>query len=84
MEITSISSKGQVVIPQKVRKKLDLREGEKFIVIGKDNMIVLKKIEAPSFEGFDKLIKETQKFAKKKRITPSHLEEAIKKSRNKR
>ena len=81
MEITSISSRGQVVIPQNIRKKLSLKEGEKFIVIGKNNVILLRKIETPSFNGFEKLIEKTQKFARKKRLTPSDLDEAIKRLR---
>ncbi|MEK6878179.1 MAG: AbrB/MazE/SpoVT family DNA-binding domain-containing protein [Nanoarchaeota archaeon] len=83
MEITSISSRGQVVIPQKVRKKLELKEGEKFIVIGKNNVIVLKKIEMPSFDNFNQLLKETQKFAEKKGVTSSNLNESIKRTRKK-
>ena len=83
MEITSISSRGQVVIPQKVRKKLELKEGEKLIVIGKNNVIVLKKIEMPSFDNFNQLLKETQKFAEKKGVTSSNLNESIKRTRKK-
>jgi len=64
MEITSISTRGQVVIPQEIRKKLSIQEGEKFIVIGEDDTILLKKIEAPSFKGFEKLIKRTREFGK--------------------
>lgn len=45
MELTKLSSKGQVVIPGSVRKKLELSEGEVLAVSSKDNMIVLKKIE---------------------------------------
>ncbi len=44
-EITRISSKGQVVVPLSLRKKMKIREGEFFIVSEKDNLIVLKKIE---------------------------------------
>lgn len=45
IEITRLSSKGQVVIPGNIREKLELSEGEVLAVSAQDNMIVLKKIE---------------------------------------
>ena len=83
LEITSLSSRGQIVIPQDVRDKLHLHIGEKFIVIGEGDTIVLKKIEVPSFKGFDKLLKKTREFAKKKRIKPKDVTQAIKRVRSK-
>ncbi|MDO8741084.1 MAG: AbrB/MazE/SpoVT family DNA-binding domain-containing protein [Candidatus Woesearchaeota archaeon] len=83
IEITSVSSRGQVVIPQSLRDKLKIHEGEKFIVIGEDNTIVLKKLEMPSFNGIDKLLKKTREFAKKKGVKETDVEEAIREVRKK-
>ena len=83
IEITSISSRGQVVIPQGLRNKMRIQEGEKFVIIGENNAIILKKLEMSSFGGIDKLLKKTRDFVKKKRIKESNLEEAIKKTRKK-
>ena len=41
LEITSMSSRGQVVIPLDMRE--GIKEGDKLIVIRKDNEIILKK-----------------------------------------
>ena len=41
---TTISSKGQIVIPNKVRKKLDIRDGNVFAITEKKGLIVLKKL----------------------------------------
>ena len=41
IDTTKMSSRGQVVIPLEMRK--DIKEGERLIVIRKDNEIVLKK-----------------------------------------
>jgi AbrB family looped-hinge helix DNA binding protein len=41
---TTISSKGQIVIPSKVRKKLDIKDGNVFAIAEKKGLIVLKKI----------------------------------------
>jgi len=81
MEITSLSSKGQVVIPQEIREKLHLALGEKFIVFGERDTIILKKIEEPSFKEFKKLLKKTREFAKKQKLTPRDVEKAIKATR---
>ena len=83
IEITSVSSRGQIVIPQSLRNKMKIHEGEKFVVIGEDNTIVLKKLEMPSFSGVDKLLKKTREFAKKKGLKESDVEEAVKQTRKK-
>ena len=77
LEVTSMSSRGQIVIPQDVRERLHLHEGEKFIVIGEGDAIVLKKLEMPSFKGFDKLLKRTREFAKRKGLKPIDVGKAI-------
>jgi AbrB family looped-hinge helix DNA binding protein len=81
IEITSMSSRGQIVIPFSIREQLGLQEGEKFIVIGEDDMVVLKKIAVPSFENMDKLLKKTQQLAREKGLTPKDLNNAIKRVR---
>jgi len=78
IEITSMSSRGQIVIPQILRNRMKIHEGEKFVVIGGNNTIILKRLEMPSFSGVDKLLKKTGEFAKKKGIKKSDVEEAIK------
>ena len=41
IDTTKMSSRGQIVIPIEMRK--DINEGEKLIIIKKDNEIILKK-----------------------------------------
>ena len=43
MDVTKLSTKGQIVIPEEVRKDIDV--GTAFIVTKKDDLIILKKIE---------------------------------------
>ncbi|MEK6933282.1 MAG: AbrB/MazE/SpoVT family DNA-binding domain-containing protein [Nanoarchaeota archaeon] len=83
IEVTSVSSRGQVVIPQNLRNKLKIREGEKFVVIGENNTIVLRKLEMPSFKGFDKLLAKTREFAKKNELKEADIEQAINDARKK-
>ena len=44
IEITKMTSKGQVVIPQDMRIRKKMKEGEKFIVYDSDDSIVLKRV----------------------------------------
>ncbi len=81
VETTSMSSRGQVVIPLDIRENLGLKEGEKFIVVGEDDTIVLKKIGMPSFKNFDKILKKTQRFAKDRVITKADVKGAIERAR---
>ena len=41
MDTVVVSSKYQIVIPQDVRKKIDLKPGQKIVVIEKDGVIHL-------------------------------------------
>lgn len=81
LEITSMSSRGQVVIPLDIREQLGLKEGEKFVVIGEDDTVVLKRLEMPSFKGFDALLKRTRALAKEKGITPRDVDGAVERVR---
>lgn len=61
---TKMSSKGQVVIPGDIRKRLNLTEGTQFIVTGKDDVVILKAISEPSPNEFETLIQEARAQAK--------------------
>ncbi|MCW3999144.1 MAG: AbrB/MazE/SpoVT family DNA-binding domain-containing protein [Candidatus Bathyarchaeota archaeon] len=47
---TTISSKGQVVIPSNVRKAANLKKGEKILAIAIDDTVILKKIVDKNFQ----------------------------------
>ena len=52
MEITKISSKGQIVIPQKIRNQLNIGEGSVMAIDTTNKMIVLKKIDVDLVKQF--------------------------------
>lgn len=80
---TRLSSKGQVVIPEEVRKSLGLKEGVQFVVIGRGDAVILKTISEPSVEQFEELLNEAQKQAKKAGMKKSDIQKAIEKARKK-
>jgi AbrB family looped-hinge helix DNA binding protein len=47
---TRVSSKGQVVIPEAVKKAAKIREGEDLLVVAIGDTIVMKKLSAVTFE----------------------------------
>ena len=58
INITKMSSKGQIVIPQSMRE--GITEGEEFVIIRDENRIILKIAK-----DFEENIKEDLEFAKR-------------------
>ena len=81
---TRMSSKGQVVIPENIRKQLNLKEGAQFVVLGDKDVVILKNITPPSIDGFDDLIATARKKARKAGIQKSDIKDAILKVRGKK
>jgi AbrB family looped-hinge helix DNA binding protein len=81
---TKMSSKGQIVIPENIRKQLNLRAGAQFIVVGEKDVVILKNIAPPSLDEFDNLIAEAGKKAKLAGIKKSDIGNAIVKARGKK
>ena len=46
-EVTTISEKGQVVIPQSIRKELGIKPKTKFLVFGRGDTVIMKRLELP-------------------------------------
>lgn len=78
---TKLSSKGQIVIPEEIRNELHLKSGDKFMVIGKGDTVILKTITQPSLDRFDALIQEAASRAKKAGLKESAVKAAIRKTR---
>ena len=82
---TKMSSKGQVVIPDPIRKRMNLKAGEQFIVLSdNEDVVILKRIAPPSLEEFDELIARARLVASEAGMTPSDIEAAIQEARNDR
>jgi len=45
IEVTRISSKGQVVIPKPIRESLKLMEGDRLIAYARGDLIILKRLK---------------------------------------
>ncbi len=81
---TKLSSKGQVVISEAIRKGLGLKTGDEFVVMGRDDVVILKAITPLDMEQFKPLLAEAQEYAKKVKLKKSDLVSAIKKVRRRK
>ncbi len=81
---TRMSSKGQVVIPEDIRKQLRLKAGSQFVVVGKDDVVILKAISPPAMEEFDSLITAARKGARQAGMKRSDVAGAIARVRGRR
>ena len=85
VEITKMSSKGQIVIPQDIREDMGLKDGETFAVTGGGDTLLLKKIERPSREkiisDWERITAKARKEVKKLGIKQRDVSKLIHKGR---
>jgi AbrB family looped-hinge helix DNA binding protein len=81
---TKMSSKGQVVIPEDIRKRLKLKAGSQFIVVAEEDVVILKAIAPPSMEEFDALIAEARSKARQAGLKRKDIADAIDEVRGKK
>jgi len=65
VEVLSVSSKGQVVLPMEMRKKLSIDNGSKLAAYSVGDMIMLKPISIPTEQDFRESLDEAAAWAKK-------------------
>lgn len=84
IEITSMSTKGQVVIPATMRRKLHIKGGAKLLVVQEGENILLKPITQPDVSEFNEIIKLADQIREEIDLTKGDIEKAIKSSREAR
>ena len=81
---TRMSSRGQVVIPEGIREQLGLLPGAQFVVLGQDDVVMLKLISPPTMEEYGELKRRLRKQARKGGVKRSDIDKAVKKVRSRR
>jgi len=81
---TKMSSRGQVVIPEEIRKKLRLDAGVQFVAVGEDDVVILKRISPPSLDQFDALVAQARRQARNAGLKRSDIVAAVKEVRGAR
>lgn len=81
---TTLSSKGQVVIPEDIREQLGLEPGAQFVVIADRDVVIFKLLEPPSLKDFAALVSRARKVAKQTGMTQADITNAVKRVRRAR
>jgi len=81
---TKMTSKGQVVIPEGIRKRLRLKAGSRFVVIGDRDVVILKEIAPPSMAEFDSLVAEARRSVRRAGMKKSAVARVLSEVRGRR
>ena len=77
LDMTTMSSKGQVVIPTDIRKELGLLTGAKLMVLTDGSNLLLKPVQTPKLQTFHTLIRRSRHYAKQAGLRKSALAKAL-------
>jgi AbrB family looped-hinge helix DNA binding protein len=85
-DVTVVSGKGQVVIPQAIREKLRIGPKTKLLVYGYQDAVIMKKMEIPNvIKDLEDLYRRVdQKVKKYGPLSDKEINGIIQKSRKKR
>lgn len=74
-DVAIVGTKGQIVIPQRLRKELNILPKTKVVLFRKDDKIIITKLAIPEIEGdLEALFKEIEEQYKgKKRPTEKEI-----------
>jgi AbrB family looped-hinge helix DNA binding protein len=57
-EVTTVTSKGQITIPSALREEYGFEQGAKLMVVPTEHGLVLKKLDLPSVEAFQRRVED--------------------------
>ncbi len=78
---TTLSSKGQVVIPEEIRDRLGLKPGAQFVVLGDKDVVIFKVLQPPAPRDFATLVQQARTAAKRTGMRRSDIARAVAKAR---
>jgi len=61
IEIGTVSSRGQICIPNKIREDMGLKEGSKLLFVLNDSSLLIKRVNMQTFEEITRPLKEEAK-----------------------
>lgn len=63
IEMATVSSRGQICIPNDIREDMGLREGSKVLFVLTDGSLIMKKVSIETFEEVTRPLRESAKKA---------------------
>ena len=83
-DVLTVSSKGQVVLPAALRKKMSITAGTKLASYVTGDMIILKRIELPTIDDFKAQLDEAKEWAASVGYKEEDVNDIIKAARKKK
>jgi AbrB family looped-hinge helix DNA binding protein len=80
---TTLSSKGQVVIPEEIRDRLGLVPGTRFVVVAERDVVVFKVLKAPEADEFAGLVTQARAVARDDGLRVADVRRAVRAARRK-
>ncbi len=81
IDITKMTSKGQIVIPQGIRERKHIGEGERFIDYDSDDSIVLKRVKnlesVKDIKKFESVFSSMWATAKERKVSEEDVKKEI-------
>jgi antitoxin PrlF len=78
-EVTTVTSKGQITIPSRLREEFGLEKGTKLMVVPTEHGLVLQKIDLPSVGEFQRRVEER---ADRVDLTADEIDELVHEARS--
>ena len=82
VEVLTVSSKGQIVLPADIRKKMEINSGDKLAAYVYNDVIMLKVIKMPTESDFKKDLDAAKAWAASVGYKESDIASIIKDVRN--
>jgi len=81
---TTLSSRGQVVIPEEIRQRLGLETGTQFVVLGEKDVVILKVLQTPDRREYAALVQAAREAARAIGMRREDITKAVTKARRRR
>lgn len=76
-DVLTVSSKGQIALPIEMRRRLSIKQGDKFAAFDNGDVIVLKPIKLPTEDEFMLWLNEASAWAKNVNLQESQVSDII-------
>ena len=81
VQVITVTTKGQIAIPIKIRKMLSIENGDKLVAYAYGDTLMLKVLKIPSEKEFKNTLDKAQKWAASVGYSESDVSEIIKATR---
>ena len=77
VDVLTVSSKGQIALPVEMRRRLSIKQGDKYAVFENGDVILLKPIKLPTEDEFMAWLDEASAWAKTINLQQSQVSDII-------